>query len=225
MTAHLAAERRAILQAALPAVPFDGWSQKTLRQAAVAAGYDEAMAARAFPGGPDELVAEFVSDADARMLERLERLDLPNLRIRERIAAAVRCRLELLAGHREAVRAALQVQMRPGQARQALAGLYRTVDAMWWAAGDTATDFNHYTKRALLAGVYASTLLFWLNDESPGQEDTWAFLDRRIDGVMKIQKGRGRFDRLRERAPSPLSLLARLRHGGRSRGAPAAASD
>lgn len=213
MTAHLTAERQAILQAALPAVPFDGWSWKTLRQAAVAAGYDEIMAARAFPGGPADLVAAFVADADAQMLARLESQDLASLRIRERIAAAVRCRLELLSGRREAVRAAVQLQMRPSQARRAMAGLYRTVDAMWWAAGDSATDFNHYTKRALLAGVYSSTLLFWLNDDSPGQEDSWAFLDRRIDAVMRIQKGRGRFDRLRERLPSPLPLLAGLRYG------------
>jgi ubiquinone biosynthesis protein COQ9 len=210
--------RRNILKAALPGVPFDGWSWKTLRLAATAAGYDETMARRAFPGGPAELVDFFQADADRRMETALAQQDLSAMRIRDRIATAVRTRLDVLAPHREATRRAIQLQMRPSQSLRALKGLYRTVDAMWWAAGDTATDFNHYTKRALLAGVYASTLVIWLNDQSDDFEDSWAFLDRRIGEVMQIQKATGRLRGCRERLPSPLGLLATLRYGAKRAG-------
>ena len=186
MSAHLQAERRAILAAALPNVPFDGWSRACLRKAAVAAGYDEDMAGRAFPGGGADAVDFHVAEADRQMLEGLECRDLPAMKIRERIATAVRVRLEQAAGHREAVRRAVAVQAVPRNARAALKSLYRTVDAMWYAAGDDATDFNFYTKRVLLAGVYSSTLLVWLDDQSGAQSDSKAFLERRIDGALKV---------------------------------------
>ena len=213
MSDHHESLRREILAALLPQVPFDGWTWKAMRAAALAAGHESSAADRAFPGGPIQAVALFVAEADRRMLETLETRDLAALPIRQRIAAAVRVRLEAHAGQREAVRRALSLQLLPGNAPGALKGLYRTVDAIWWACGDTATDFNHYTKRALLAGVYASTLVHWLNDPSDGAEDTWHFLNRRIEGVMKIQKARGRFDRLLARLPNPIGLLATLRYG------------
>ena len=118
----------------------------------------------------------------------MEKEGVANLKIRDRIKAAVRIRLERHAGDREAARRALALLSLPFNAPLAMRLLYRTVDAMWYAAGDTSTDFNFYTKRATLAGVYSSTLLYWLNDRSPGCEATWAFLDRRIDDVMKIEK-------------------------------------
>lgn len=208
MTAeHLAEERRGVLRAALPHVAFDGWTAAVLRRAARDAGYDEAMAIRAFPGGPGELIAFFVAETDRRMEEELAGKELSHLPIRERIALAVRTRLTLVAPHREAVRLALLRQSRPREARRALTGLYRTVDAIWCAVGDLATDFSFYSKRALLAGVYSATLLFWLNDQSDDFADTWAFLDRRIGDVMQIQKARDRVSRLCRAAPSPGRLL------------------
>lgn len=218
MSEHLTAERNAILTAALPNVPFDGWTRGCLRKAAVAAGYDEDMARRAFPGGAADAVEFYVAEADRQMLEELERRDLPSMKIRERIATAVRVRLEQAASHREAVRRALAVQAMPRNARPALKSLYRTVDAMWYAAGDNATDFNFYTKRALLAGVYSSTLLFWLNDNSDDFADSWEFLDRRIEEVMSIMTVRRRIEKVTDRfpdLPSPWAVLGRLRHGTR----------
>ncbi len=196
-----------ILLAALPHVPFDGWSGRTLRLAAVEAGLEPGAALTAFPGGPRDLVRYFDAYFDRRMMERLERRDLSRLRIRDRIATAVRTRLELLAGHREAVRRALAFLALPQNGPLALACLYRTVDAMWYAAGDTATDFNFYTKRVLLAGVYGSTVLYWLNDKSDGHRDTWSFLDRRISDVMQIQKLRGRLSGALEGLPNPFRLF------------------
>ena len=118
----------------------------------------------------------------------MEKQGVADLKVRDRIKQAVRIRLERHAGEREAVRRALALLSLPFNAPLALKLLYNTVDALWYAAGDTSTDFNFYTKRATLAGVYSSTLLYWLNDRTPGSEATWAFLDRRIDDVMKIEK-------------------------------------
>lgn len=209
MTADREARKRALLAAALPGVPFDGWTDKLMR----ALGDEAAVL---FPAGGGDLLDFYLAEADRRMVEALEEVDLPALKIRQRIAAAIRLRLEQAAPERETVRRTLATLALPGHAGLALRSLYRTVDAIWRACGDTATDFNFYTKRALLAGVYSSTLLYWLNDDSPGFENTWAFLDRRIERVMAIQKARGRLDRLAGKLPSPWSILGRLRYPKRA---------
>ena len=207
--AHLLEEKRAILAAALPAVAFDGWSAQTLRSATEAAGFDAAMALRAFPNGAIDLLEFFMAEADRRMLEDLAATDLATLKIRERIATAVRRRLEGQAANKEAIRKALAVLALPINAGRALRSLYRTVDAIWYAAGDTATDFNFYSKRMLLAGVYSATLLHWLDDKSEDQAATWSFLDRRIGDIMRIQKLRGRLGDLTANWPDPSRLFRR----------------
>jgi ubiquinone biosynthesis protein COQ9 len=118
----------------------------------------------------------------------MEKEGVADLKIRDRIRQAVRIRLERHGAGREASRRALALLSLPFNAPLALKLLYRTVDALWYAAGDSSTDFNFYTKRATLAGVWSSTLLYWLNDRSPGSEATWGFLDRRIDDVMKVER-------------------------------------
>jgi len=198
------AVRERIVEAALPHVPFDGWTPETLRLAAQDAGYEPVMALRVFPRGPIEAVEFWNTLADRRMLEALERENIASLKIRARIALAVRRRLETAGAHREAVRRALGLLSLPHNAPLAATTLWRTVDAIWYAAGDTATDFNFYTKRGLLAGVYSATVLYWLEDKSEGQEATWQFLDRRIADVMKVPQVLGA---LRERLsglPNPL---------------------
>jgi ubiquinone biosynthesis protein COQ9 len=207
--AYLIDEKRAILAAALPNVVFDGWSAKCLREATVAAGFEPAMALRAFPGGVIDLLEFSIAEADRHMLDALTRMDLPALKIRERIATAIRLRLEAEALHKEAVRRALAVLALPIHAGRALKCLYRTVDAIWYAAGDSATDFNFYTKRMLLAGVYGATVIYWLDDKSADQEATWAFLDRRIGDIMQIQKLRGRLAKLTEAWPDPAHFFRR----------------
>lgn len=178
--------RDALMLAILPHVAFDGWSQSAIKAGAADAGIEPAVAFNAFPGGPADLMAHFSAWADRRMLEMLEKQDLASMRVSERVAAGVRTRLELLAPHREALRRGLAFLAMPQQAALGLKCLYRTVDAIWYAAGDTSTDYNFYSKRMLLAGVYSSTLLYWLNDKSEGFADSWAFLDRRIAEVLKI---------------------------------------
>ena len=202
--------RRRLRAAALPHVPFDGWSRRCLRAAADDAGLAAAQARIAFPRGAADLVDFHGREGDRRMAAALGARDLGALRIRERIASAVRLRLETEGGGREVARRTLALAATPGHAAWGARALYRTVDAIWYAIGDASTDLNFYTKRALLAGVYAATLVFWLNDESEGSAATWAFLDRRIEDVMRIQKARSRLERAFERLPSPLRLLDRL---------------
>jgi ubiquinone biosynthesis protein COQ9 len=177
-----------IIAHALPLVPFDGWNQQTLAVAAELAGYKKTDAIRVFPGGAIEAVEAFIRITDAAMLQALSNYHLETMKIRERIAAIVRLRLELLGTHHEAVRRTLSFLASPFYTHRAMKSLYATVDAIWYAAGDTSTDYNFYTKRLLLAGVYSSTLLYWLDDKTPDHDATWAFLHRRIEDVMQIEK-------------------------------------
>jgi ubiquinone biosynthesis protein COQ9 len=167
---------------------FDGWSRAALQSAARHLGLAAGEADRLFPGGPLQVLAFFSQRADRRTVADMEKEGVADLKIRDRIRQAVRIRLERHGAGREASRRALALLSLPFNAPLALKLLYRTVDALWYAAGDSSTDFNFYTKRATLAGVWSSTLLYWLNDRSPGSEATWGFLDRRIDDVMKVER-------------------------------------
>lgn len=209
MTDDVSDIRDAIIEKALPHVAFDGWTVTALAAGARDAGLDAARAELAFPGGPIEAIRHFSAWLDRRMLDALEARDLKAMKVRQRIATAVMTRLDLALPHREAVRRSLAALALPHNAPVALGLLYRTVDAMWHAAGDTATDFNFYTKRGLLAGVVSATTLYWLSDESEGQADTRQFLDRRIAEVMEVPKILGRIGRLGESLPWPWKVLRR----------------
>lgn len=182
-----------ILNAALPLSVFDGWTQSMLEQAAISAGLTAFDVKRTFPAGVVDALAYFSARADEQMLATLARdYNLPALKIRERIATAVMVRLRANAPHREAVRRAVGFYALPWNAAAGLTALYATVDAMWRAAGDTSTDYNFYTKRALLAGVFSTTLKVWLDDSSEDFRDTEAFLRRRIENVMQIEKAKAK---------------------------------
>ena len=210
------AERRRLLAAIVPHVAFDGWTHQALKAGFADEGREAWEVRRYFPGGPGDALALFSAEADRLMLEALGRLDLSAMKVRDRVARAVRLRLEAMGAHKEAVRRGAAFFAFPPNAAQGLACLYRTVDSIWYAAGDRSTDYNYYTKRLLLAGVYSSTLVFWLNDRSEGGAASWAFLDRRIDEVMKVGghlgKTVGRLLDLPER------LVAGMRPRGSMRG-------
>jgi ubiquinone biosynthesis protein COQ9 len=179
--------RERLAEAMAAEAAFSGWSLAALRAAGRQVGA-EADAERLFPGGPAEVLAWLSERADQRTVEAMENAGVAALKIRERIKLAVRLRIEQTVGGRESVRRGLAMLALPFNAGLALRLLYRTVDALWYAAGDTSTDFNFYSKRAILAGVYSSTLFYWLNDRSEGGEATWSFLDRRIGEVMRFEK-------------------------------------
>lgn len=199
--------RERILAATLPNVPFDGWTMAALRAGARGAGLDPADALRAFPRGPIDAIEYHSALADRRMAVALEAYNLPAMKIRERVATAIRVRFEQNARDREAIRRALSVLALPQNATVAARSLYRTVDAIWRACGDTAVDFNFYTKRGLLAGVYSAALLYWLNDQSEGFAETWGFIDRRIADVMVIPRVQADIGRALGHLPNPFRLL------------------
>jgi ubiquinone biosynthesis protein COQ9 len=204
-------QRDVIIMAALPHVVFDGWTLDALKRGARDEGLDESVVDILFPQGPRAAVRHWLGLADRQMLADIAKADLDAMRIRDRIAFLVRTRLERWTAHREAVRRALALSVMPGFAEDGLRAGYSTVHAMWRAAGDRATDYNFYTKRGLLAAVYSSTLLVWLEDHSEGCADTWAFLDRRIADVMKVPKVQAKIKEVVSGLPNPLRILRRAR--------------
>jgi len=182
-----------IIAKALPLVAFEGWNQQTLKKAALEAGYKKTDVIRVFPGGAVDAAETFLRMQDIAMLEALKDYHLENMKIRERITAAVKLKLTIMQPHREALRRTIALLSLPFYCHRALRHLYETVDAIWYAVGDNSTDFNFYSKRLILAGVYSTTLLCWLDDRSPGHEQTWTFLDRRIQDVMSIEKFKQKF--------------------------------
>ena len=182
--------QQAILAAALPEIGFSGWRDETLASAAQSAGIEPHMALLAFPQGVSDLIGFFSAEGDRVMLDALP--DAEGLKIRERIAQAVMVRLEVDAAHGEAARLAAAYLSVPGRHAQAAKMLFETAHLMWRWAGDTATDYNYYTKRTILSGVIASTRLVWFDDNHAELEETQAFLDRRIDNVMQFEKVKGK---------------------------------
>jgi ubiquinone biosynthesis protein COQ9 len=177
-----------VLLAALAHVPADGFTDSTLAAAAREAGISEAECSRLFPDGALSLVDAFSRWADAEMIGELSRVQKPGAKIRERITAAVLARITVLRPHKEAARRAAAFLTLPPHAARGMTLLYRTVDEIWRGIGDTSTDFNFYTKRAILAGVYTSTLMRWFTDTGDEETDTREFLDRRIGDVMRFEK-------------------------------------
>jgi ubiquinone biosynthesis protein COQ9 len=210
----LDALKPSLLAALLPHVPFDGWSKAALAHGAKDIGVPEDRAALVFPHGAINMVEAFVAWGDAELKAALPKERLASLKIREKVTLAVRTRLELVEPHREAVRRASNVLANPLYARRVAQQTWRTADIIWRLCGDTSTDYNHYTKRTILSGVYAATFLYWLNDESEGRVATWEFLDRRIAGIMTFEKTKARFIKAGETRPSLTRFLGRLRYPG-----------
>ena len=177
-----------VLKAALKNAAFDGFTDSVLAKAGKSAGADKAALARLFPEGALSLIEFFSASVDEAMEKKLKALDLSKRKIRERIKLAVMTRLALLAPNKEAARRAAAMMTLPMHAGRGAKMMYRTVDAMWRAAGDTSTDFNFYTKRGILAGVYGSVLVRWFNDTGEDESATEAFLDARIENVMQFEK-------------------------------------
>ena len=180
------AAKDAVLDAALAHVPFDGWSETTFRAAIASSGVADALARALFPRGAVDLAIAYHRRGDRMMTERLAATDMAAMRYRDRVAFAIKTRLEV-AGDKELVRRGSTLFALPHHAGDGARLIWGTADAVWKALGDTSADLNWYTKRATLSGVYGATVLFWLGDDSTGQQATWDFLDRRIEDVMRIE--------------------------------------
>lgn len=209
-------ELRLLLAPAIAdAAAFDGWSDVAVRDAASAAGLDPAAASFAFSGGSMQMIEAWVQAVDAAMQAALPADQIAQLKIRERIRTLVQFRLDAIVHQKEALRRALSIMALPQNAPRTLALGWRSADAMWRLAGDTATDYNHYTKRMTLGSIYAATLAVYVNDSGDDHADTKAFLDRRIEGIMKFEKAKAQLLRPREELFSPARLLGRLRYPAR----------
>ena len=203
------------LKLALPVgenAAFDGWNGKAIDTAAEQIGVDLAQARLAFPGRPADMVDAYIQGVDAAMEAHFTPKRIAEMRIRDRIRALVWYRLEVMAPAREAVRTGLSLLAMPQNVPLALKIGWRSADLMWRIAGDTATDYNHYSKRLILSGVYASTLLNWLDDQSEGWMDTGAFLDRRLAGVMRFERWKADWRGSDLYRPSLTRFLGRLRY-------------
>tara|TARA_B100000678_G_C18157129_1_gene481436 strand:- start:389 stop:1069 length:681 start_codon:yes stop_codon:yes gene_type:complete len=210
--------RLALAPAIADSAIFDGWTQAALLSAAQMEGVDPALAKLAFkPAGRQSdamaMVAAWIESIDAAMARDLPPEVLGERKIRERIRDLVQYRLDAVEGQEEAMRRALAVGSMPQNVRASLRGAWNSADIMWRLAGDTATDYNHYTKRAILSSLYSATLLVWIDDESEGKADTRAFLDRRIENVMQFEKAKAQLLGGSDRESfSPVRLLGRLRY-------------
>ena len=144
-----------------------GWTDAALSAACEEVQLSEGEAVLACPKGVVDLFDAFADRADKAMLEALGDLDLPSMRIRDKVKAAVQLRLEAQTPYKEAARAMTRALARPDRAPEAARVLWRTADRIWRALGDTSTDENFYTKRAILSGVLASTYARWFTDDTP----------------------------------------------------------
>ncbi len=204
----------ALLVATLPNVLFDGWTDHALRGAAQTVGVSAEEARRACPGGVSDLAVWFSDWADRRMIARYAAENTSHLGRNQRVALAIRLRLEVLSEYREAVRSWLFWMALPHHAPLAAKQLSQTVDEIWQTVGDGAADFSYYTKRAVLAPIYTATLLHWLGDEAEGRASTWSFLDRSLAMVTRAGQsvaGVGGFRKLLGFVPSPLRFARQLR--------------
>ncbi len=202
-----------LLEAAKSHVPFDGWSAATFEAAIRDTGIEAGLARAVFPRGAVDMALAYHAQGDALMLARIAQTDLSALRFRDRIAAAVRFRLEAVED-RELVRRASTLFALPHHAADGAQAIWGTCDQIWTALGDRSEDVNWYSKRATLAGVYSATVLYWLGDDSDGHEATWAFLDRRIDNVMQFEKfkAQARDNRVLKKVfAGPLAMLGRIK--------------
>jgi ubiquinone biosynthesis protein COQ9 len=204
--------RRQLAPAIADAAVFDGWTAEAVAQAATATGVDPALAAYAFRDGAMAMVTAWIDHVDATMTASVAGDALSNLKIRERIRRLVWARLEAVAGREEALIRALSIMAMPRNLAASTRLGWRSADAMWHLAGDTATDYNHYTKRAILGGIYAATLQVFARDKSEDKAETRAFLDRRIDGIMRFEKAKSQLLRTPDERFSLTRLLGRMRY-------------
>lgn len=204
--------RDRILDAFPARAAAQGWTEAAFRAAVADAGLSEGEAKLACPRGAFDLFDAFAARADEAMLAGLAELDLPAMRIRDKVRAAVQLRLEAQAPYKEAARAMTRALSNPLRAPEAARLVWRTADRIWRALGDASTDENFYTKRAALSGVLASTYTRWFSDDSPDHEATWAFLDARIENVMQFEKFKARLKPIGEAAESAVGVAARFRY-------------
>ena len=207
--------RLALAPAIADAAIFDGWSDAAIDAAAEQMGADKDVARLAFPGGAMDMIGAWIEAVDALMAQELPAQTLATMPIRERIRMLVQSRLDAIDGQEEALKRATAIMAMPQNIAAAAKRSWKSADLMWRLAGDTATDYNHYTKRTILAGLYAGTLAVFADDASDNKQATRAFLARRIDGVMQFEKVKAKWLNPERESFSVSRFLGRLRYPAR----------
>lgn len=178
-----------VLAEALNLVPFSGWSEAVVEKAAVKAGYDKHFGALLFPGGVLDMIEMFCEQNDAEMVSKIKKWEAPPPKVRDKIALALMERILIYSKKKAVAHRTISYMTMPINAITTTKIIWATVDKIWYeAGGDSSTDYNYYTKRLLLAGVYTSAVLYWLQDQSEAFKDTRDFIERRIDNVMTMSK-------------------------------------
>lgn len=204
--------RAKLLPKLLAIVPFDGWTLQSLDSAAADSGVSPATLKAAFPGGIQDVLRYWSEINDAAMTDAMKAPEFAALKIRQKVAFAVRARLDQLRSHKEAARRAAALLALPTFGLLGPQLAWQTSDAIWRGLGDKSTDFNFYSKRGILTGVWTSTFARWLSDESEGEVATNSFLDARIDNVMQIEKAKAKVKDLDIDPTKPITWLAKLRY-------------
>jgi ubiquinone biosynthesis protein COQ9 len=206
-----------ILDAMLCHVPFDGWGDDSIKATAKELGMTVEYILLAFPKGPTDMIKYWFARTDDQMMEKLDAIDPNSLKIRERIVTGIKARFEINVPHKEAVRRTVSFLALPTNVILSTKSMWATADKIWNWAGDTATDYNYYTKRTILSGVYSTTLIAWLNDNSDTMDETWAFLDRRIENVMQFEKLKAQAIKFGDKIPEMVRTLGKARYEGKSK--------
>ncbi|MBL4869682.1 MAG: COQ9 family protein [Robiginitomaculum sp.] len=207
--------RRAILDAMLKHVPFDGWSSLSLKQAVKDAGLPSGADELYFSGGPLEVITFWNTQNDGYMMAEMAKLDQSKMRIRDKITRAILFRLKIISPHEEAAKRAIARTALPDGLALSPKILWASADAMWRAIGDTSTDFNYYTKRTSLSAVISTSLLAWLSDDDSKKVKALAFIDARIENVMQFEGAKFKFKKRIATLPDPAEILGKIRYGTR----------
>lgn len=211
MDNRLTIAKTKLLLAILPHVAFSGWSSLAIEQGCADMGVDPQEATILFPGGIKEMILWYSTYADQEMISHLQ-AELNELNgVKAKVFRAIQLRFQHNLRYREAIRLGLAYLLLPWHQAAAWSSLYQTVDGVWYAIGDQSVDFNFYTKRLTLAGIYSSTLFYWLQDSSDNHEKTWEFLNKRLQDTARIPKIRQQLKSARQHFPSPFRLFNKLR--------------
>ena len=206
--------RDAILKAALKIAPFEGWTNLTLKRAVRDAGYPDGTGELYFETGISDLLDHWSGVLNAQAELEIGKLDLANLKIRDRVTQGVLLRLQAIGSHEEAARRASSRLVLPDLAATGIRQIWSTADMIWRTIGDTSTDANYYSKRTILSSVIATTVPIWLSDQSDDKAAARAFLDARIKNVMEFEKLKWRVKSFTKNMPEPAEILGQLRYGG-----------
>lgn len=206
--------RHTILNAALKIAPFEGWTNLTLKRAARDAGFPEGSDELYFEDGVGEILDFWALQLNSQAEAEISKLDLDALKIRERVTQGVLARLQAFGQNEEAARRASSRLILPDLAATGVKQIWQAADMIWRAIGDTSTDANYYSKRAILSSVIGSTLPVWLADQSEDKAKGRAFLEARIENVMAFEKLKWNVKSKTKDLPNPAEILGQIRYGG-----------